>query len=61
LARFGLITGVCAFGLAFVLVVANHHTFINWLLLGGTFGNLVATREFTLRSRLRTGVSQRQL
>jgi hypothetical protein len=47
--------------LAFVLVVANHHTFINWLLLGGTFGNLVATREFTLRSRLRTGVSQRQL
>jgi hypothetical protein len=38
-AQFALITGICAFAFAVVLIVANHRTFFDWLLLGGTFGN----------------------
>jgi uncharacterized membrane protein len=49
--RFALITGIAAFALAAVLLIANQRTFFNWLLLGGTIGNLVAVRAFVLRSR----------
>jgi hypothetical protein len=51
LARVGFVTGICAFGLAVALVVASHHAFFNWFLVGGTFGNLVAFRALVLRSR----------
>jgi hypothetical protein len=49
--RFALLTGIAAFALAAVLLIANQRTFFNWLLLGGTFGNFAAVRAFVLRSR----------
>lgn len=51
LARFGFIAGIGAFGLAVVLIIANHRAFFNWLLVGGTFGNLVAFGALARRSR----------
>jgi hypothetical protein len=51
LLQFALIAGACAFGFALVRVIVDRHAFFSWLLLGGTFGNLMVFRALAIRSR----------
>ena len=52
--RYALGIGLVAFAGAATLVIGGRRGLFNWVLLGGTFGNLVITRSL-LKSSSRVG------